>query len=148
MSNLLQAPYFNPQTCRPARPGEPAGTNLPVRPAAAPEPLARLLVPHDGRLLVVRLEELDWIESSGNYVRLHANKRGFLIREKISTLEERLDPRVFARIHRSTIVNLDRVKELRPWFAGDFLVVLKDGAELKLSRGYRAKLEEQMGSAG
>jgi two-component system LytT family response regulator len=110
--------------------------------------LERMMVKTRDRALLLPTAEIDWVEAEGNYVKLHVEKEAYLVRWKIGALEERLDPRVFARIHRSTIVNLDRVKELRPWFAGDFLVVLKDGAELKLSRGYRAKLEEQMGSAG
>ncbi|HEX5725738.1 MAG TPA: LytTR family DNA-binding domain-containing protein [Longimicrobiaceae bacterium] len=110
--------------------------------------LERLMVKTGNRVLLLPTRDIDYVEAEGNYVKLHSGRAGYLVRWKIGALEERLDPRHFARIHRSTIVNLDRVKELRPWFAGDFIVALKDGTELKLSRGYRPRLEEQLGAAG
>ena len=76
---------------------------------------------------------------------LHVGKQKYLVRGTMTSMEEQLDPRRFLRIHRSTIVNLDRVKEVRPWFAGDCIVVLKDGTELRLSRRYRDRLEGLMG---
>jgi two-component system, LytTR family, response regulator len=106
--------------------------------------LERLMVKVGGRVIFLRAGEIDWVEAEGNYVRLHAGKQGYLVRETMSALEQRLDPRQFVRVHRSTIVNLDQVRELRPWFAGDYLIVLKDATELRLSRGYRAKLEERL----
>ncbi len=124
---------------------EQRGIERLLAPAA---PLDRILVKARDRVLLVELAEVDWIEAEGNYVRLHAGSAAYLVRWKIGSLEERLDPRRFARIHRSTVVNLERVQELRPWFAGDLLVVLKDGTELKLSRGYRPKLEERLGGTG
>jgi two-component system LytT family response regulator len=105
----------------------------------------RLMVKVDGRVIFVRSQEADWVEAEGNYVRLHVGTQSYLVRETMSALEARLDPRRFARVHRSTIVNLDQVRELRPWFAGDYLIALKDGTELRLSRGYRARLEERLG---
>lgn len=113
-----------------------------------PPYLAWLMVAFGGRIVLLRVGDVDWVQAEGNYVRLHVGERSCLIRETLRNLAERLDPRQFLRIHRSTIVNLDRVKELRPWFAGDFIVALKDGTELKLSRGYRPRLEEQLGAAG
>jgi two-component system, LytTR family, response regulator len=107
--------------------------------------LERLLVKAGDRVVLLATPEIDWVEAEGNYVRLHAGRGGWLIREKISTLEERLDPDTFMRVHRSTIVNLHRVAELRPLPSGDFVVLLKDGTELKLSRGYRQKLAERVG---
>jgi two-component system LytT family response regulator len=116
---------------------------------AGAEPyLQRLMVKADERMLLLNAEEIDWVEAEGNYVRLHTARGAFPVRLKISVLEERLDPRNFARVHRSTIVNLGRVKELRPWFAGDYIVSMKDGTELKLSRGYRPQLEARLGAAG
>jgi len=106
--------------------------------------LERLMVKVGGKVLFLRANEIDWIEAEGNYVRLHVGKQAYLVRETMSALEGRLDPRCFLRVHRSTIVNLDQVQELRPWFAGDYLIVLKDGTELRLSRGYRSKLEEKL----
>jgi len=116
---------------------------------SAPAPyLERLMVKVRDRVLLLPVDDIDRVEAEGNYVRLHAGKEQYLVRWKIGALEARLDPRRFVRIHRSALVNLDRVRELRPWFAGDYLVVMKDGTELKLSRGYRAKLEERMGGGG
>jgi len=106
--------------------------------------LERLMVKVGGKVLFLRAEEIDWIEAEGNYARLHVGKQAYLVRETMSALEGRLDPRRFLRVHRSTIVNLDQVRELRPWFAGDYLVILRDGTELRLSRGYRARIEEKL----
>jgi two-component system, LytTR family, response regulator len=113
--------------------------------AGRPQHMEWVMVKARGKIEFLRTAEVDWIEAEGNYVRLHASKRGFLIREKISTLEERLDPDRFIRVHRSTIVNLDRVTELRPLPSGDCIILLRDGTELKLSRGYRQKLAERVG---
>ncbi|HEX2210685.1 MAG TPA: LytTR family DNA-binding domain-containing protein, partial [Longimicrobium sp.] len=111
--------------------------------AAAPREPAhttRLLVKNGERMFFVPVEKIDWLEAEGNYVRLHCGREAHLVRGTLSGMEEQLDPRRFTRIHRSTIVNLDRVKEVRPWFAGDYLVKLHDGAELRLSRRYRDHL--------
>ena len=110
--------------------------------------LERVMVKTRDKALLLPADEIDWVEAEGNYVRLHAGKESYLVRWKIGALEERLDPGKFARVHRGTIVNLDRVRELRPWFAGDYLILMKDGTELKLSRGYRPKLEERLGGTG
>ena len=106
---------------------------------------SRILVKHDGRMFFVKTAEIDWIEADRNYVRLHVGKTTHTIRERISHLEETLDPRVFARIHRSTIVNLNRVREMQQWFSGDYVVLLDDGTRLRLSRHYRDRVEKQVG---
>ena len=93
-----------------------------------------------GRVCFVRLDELDWVEAAGNYVRLRAGKEEYLYRETISQVESQLPPEKFARIHRSRIVNVDRVKELHPLFHGDYTVILKDGQQLTLSKTYRGRL--------
>lgn len=103
--------------------------------------LERLLVRSGDRVLLVRTADVDWIGAEGNYAELHAGGRTHLIRETMAALEARLDPGAFLRVHRSAIVNLDRVRELRPCAGGDYRVLLADGAELRLSRGYRARLE-------
>ena len=105
----------------------------------------RILVKQDGRMFFVKTTDIDWIEADRNYVRLHVGKTAHTIRERISHLEETLDPRVFARIHRSTIVNLNRVREMQQWFSGDYVVVLEDGTRLRLSRHYRDRVEKQVG---
>jgi two-component system LytT family response regulator len=99
-----------------------------------------------GRVFFLRPEEIDWVEAAGNYLKLHAGREEHLLRETMSALEGRLDADRFVRIHRSALVNLDRVKELQPWFHGDYKVILRDGTELTLSRGYRPKLQELLGN--
>jgi len=101
----------------------------------------RLVVRSGGRVLFLRVDELDWIESAGNYVRLHAGAEEYLYRETMSRMEASLDPSRFARIHRSTIVNVERVKELHPMFRGDFTVILRDGRRLTLAKAYRDRLK-------
>ena len=115
--------------------------------AAAPSGsyASRILVKQDGRMFFVKTTEIDWIEADRNYVRLHVGKTAHTIRERISHLEETLDPRLFARIHRSTIVNLNRVREMQQWFSGDYVVILEDGTRLRLSRHYRDRVEKQVG---
>jgi two-component system LytT family response regulator len=113
-----------------------------AEPGGGGEYLERLVVRSGERALLLRAEEIDWIRAEGNYAELHVGPRSYLIREKMGTLEERLSPAHFLRVHRSAIVNLDRVRELRPAIGGDYLVTLADGTELRLSRGYRARLEK------
>jgi two-component system LytT family response regulator len=104
------------------------------------QPLQRFVVRHGHRFLFVKSVEVDWISSSGEYSRLHTGKTSFLIRTPISQLEERLDPNLFARIHRSSIVNLDRIQEVRPRTHGDYDVMLRDGTLVRLSRSYRDRV--------
>jgi two-component system LytT family response regulator len=100
----------------------------------------RLMVKNAGRVLFLRVEEIDWIEAAGSYVRLHVGRDGHLLHEGIAALMNRLDPSRFARVHRSTIVNLDRVREMQPWFHGDAIAILRDGTRLQVSRTYREAL--------
>lgn len=104
--------------------------------------LDRLVIKSSGRVFFLRVDEIDWVEASANYVRLHVGRDSHLLRETMNALEARLDPSRFIRIHRSTIVNVDRVKELQPLFHGEYVVILRDGTELNSSRGYRAKLHD------
>ena len=105
----------------------------------------RLTVKDGRRFLLLKTEEVDWIEAASNYVELHARGHSYLIRMTLTELYETLDPAMFARIHRSTVVNLDRIKEITLGDAGDFVVWLHDGSSLRLSRGYRDRL---LGSEG
>jgi two-component system LytT family response regulator len=109
--------------------------------------LDRLVVKSGGRVFFLRTEEIDWIEAAGNYVRLHLAEESHLFRETMNGMEGRLDSRRFVRIHRSRIVNTERIKELQPWFNGEYVVILRNGTRLTLSRGYREKLQEQLGKA-
>ncbi|MDF2771716.1 MAG: hypothetical protein K0S86_1210 [Geminicoccaceae bacterium] len=113
-------------------------------PNGARGPIDRLLVKDDGRMYFVPVSEIDWIEAYGNYARVHTGAHTHLIRETMATLERALDVRRFARIHRSTIVNLDRVKQMDLWGSGDYMVRLADGTQLKLSRWYRDRLEARL----
>ena len=88
--------------------------------------------------------EIDWIEAEGDYMKFHVGGKSHLMRETMAKLEARLDPKRFVRIHRSTIVNLDRVRKLSPSFVGEYAVVLQDGTKLKLSRGYQDKLQSHL----
>ena len=108
--------------------------------------LDRLVIKEDGRVFFLKVEDIDWIEAEGKYVRLHTGKDAHLLREAISNLEAHLDPKRFARIHRSTIVNIDCIRELEPWFHNEYRVILRDGTRLMLSRGCRKKLSELLGA--
>ncbi len=114
-----------------------------LRPASSR--VERFVIKSGGRVFFVRAEDIDWIEAAGNYVKLHVGQEAHLFRETMNALEARLNPDVFYRIHRSHIINIERVKELRPWFNGEYVVFLKDGTRLTLSRGYREKLQERLG---
>ena len=102
----------------------------------------RIAVRESGRVLFVRATEIDWVEAADNYVSLHVGSESHLLRETMTALEGRLDPKQFLRISRSTMVNVERIKELQPMFHGDYLVILRDGTKLNLSRGYRDKLQQ------
>jgi len=112
---------------------------------AARKPLERLVIKSGGRIYFLNVEEVDWIEAADNYVELHVGRESHLLRETISRLESKLDPGRFLRVRHSTIVNLDRVKELRPLFRGEYLIILRDGTELTSSRRYRRNLDAILG---
>jgi two-component system LytT family response regulator len=113
----------------------------------APAYVDRLLVRTGNRLVPVRVAGIDWIEAADNYVRLHVGPERYALRETIRSLEARLDPRRFARVHRSTIVNLDRVREVRPLPSGDCTLILTGSTELMLSRSWREAFEARFGGA-
>jgi two-component system LytT family response regulator len=100
--------------------------------------LTRVMIKAAGRVVLLKVDEIDFIEADGNYAKLH------LLREKMNDLEGQLDPARFVRIHRSVIVNLDRIKEMHPHFNGDYIVVLEDGRQLRLSRTRREHLEAKL----
>lgn len=105
-----------------------------------PKYVKRLTIKSLGRTVFVVVDEIDWIGASGNYLELHTGKKTHLVRETMAEMEEKLDPSMFVRIHRSTIVNLERIREMQPLFKGDQILILKDGTELAVSRNYREKL--------
>jgi two-component system, LytTR family, response regulator len=107
--------------------------------------IKRLVVKTGGRIVFLKVEEIDWIEAAGNYLTLHVGTASHLIRETMNDLESRLDPAQFLRIHRSTIVNIDRIREMQPLFHGDFTVMLVNGTRLMLSRNYKSRLPRHLG---
>jgi two-component system, LytTR family, response regulator len=107
--------------------------------------LQRLVVPKGHRSVFIRTEEIDWIEAERNYIRLHVDGQGYLLRENLSRIESALDPERFCRIHRSTIVNIDRIQAVESLFRGEYLVMLHDGTKLTSGRSYRRTLHRLMG---
>ncbi len=104
--------------------------------------LRRIGARSGGRIVFLKTEDIDWIEATGNYLTFHAGKESHLIRETMNAIEGKLDPAQFVRIHRSTIVNLDRAKELHNWFRGEQVLVLNSGTELTVGRAFRHRLDE------
>lgn len=102
----------------------------------------RLAFKTGGRVVFLDLDEIDWLSAAANYVTLNLGTESYSLREGISHISERLDPNKFIRIHRSTIVNLKKIRELQPVNGGEYIVVLKSGKQLSCSRGYRAGLEK------
>jgi len=109
--------------------------------------IERLVVKTAGRVFFLDIADIDCIEAEGNYVRVHNGPKSYLLRETISGMASQLDPKKFLRIHRSAIVRLDRIKELQPWFHGEYHIILESGKQLTLSRSYRANLQEAVGNS-
>jgi two-component system LytT family response regulator len=110
--------------------------------------LRRLVVPSGHRSIFVRTEHIDWIEAERNYIRQHEGAKTYLLRENLSRIAPSLDPAMFCRIHRSTIVNIDRIQAVETLFHGEYLVVLEDGTKLTSGRSYRRSLHALMGKKG
>jgi two-component system LytT family response regulator len=115
--------------------------------ATTENPGERILIKSSGEIFFLKAEEVDWIEAEGDYMKFHVRGRAHLMRETMARLEARLDPKRFIRIHRSTIVNIDRLQKLSPSFAGEYAVVLHDGTRLKLSRGYHERISTLLKTA-
>jgi two-component system LytT family response regulator len=115
------------------------------RPAPPAVYLDRIAVKSIGRIDYVATAAIDWIETAGNYLSLHCGKENHLVRETMSQIEKDLDPRVFLRIHRSTMVRIDAVQSVEPLFNGDRTVTLRDGTKLTLSRSYRERAKAVLG---
>ncbi len=104
--------------------------------------LTRLVIRSEGKIQFLDTREIDWIQAEGNYIRVQVGPSAHLLRRTLSDLAKDLDASRFIRIHRSTIVNIERIKELRPYFHGDYIVYLRDGKRLTLSRSYRKEIEK------
>lgn len=113
-----------------------------------PKTTDRLVIKNSGRVIFVKSSDIDWIEAADNYLNVHVGAESHLLRETMGSIETRLDPAQFLRISRSTIVNIERIKELQPMFHGDYTVILRNGTRLTLSRGYRDKLQHLLGKNG
>lgn len=107
----------------------------------------RIVIKADGVIVCLKPGEIDWAESAGNYVCLHVGANTHILRETITSLEGRLGARQFLRVHRSTLVNVDRIKTLRPSLYGDYAILLRDGTKLTLSRGFRENVLKRLGTA-
>lgn len=117
-------------------------TEAPVSPSRSIE---RLVIRSQDRAWFVRVADIEWVEAADYNVRIHTAERTYTTRETLSGLAEQLDPRRFVRVHRSTIVNIDRVREIQPYFHGAYILILQDGTEIRLSRARRHAFEEALG---
>src|SRR5262245_25275333 len=133
------------QDLRPALDGADQATQK--RPDTEPlgTPVNRIVVRDRDRVLLVDVGDIDWIGADGDYVRIHAGGKSHLIRDTMAAMEQRLDPASFVRIHRSTIVNTSRIREMRPYSTREYAVILRDGTRLRLSRRYRERLRGHFG---
>ncbi|MBC7790912.1 MAG: response regulator transcription factor [Anaerolineae bacterium] len=113
--------------------------------AATPSTAPRFVVRSGGKLHFVRADDVDWIDAEGNYVRLHVGGRSHLVRDRMKAVEAKLNPAKYVRVHRSAIVNVDRIASLEPYFHGEYVLTMKDGAKLTSSRSYSARLRELLG---
>ncbi len=107
--------------------------------------LERIMVKERGSIFFIKVADIVWIEAAGDYISIHTTEKNHLIRETMAGLLAGLNPRTFVRIHRSSIVNVEQIKELKPYFHGDYIVILKNGKELKLSRRYWEGVEKVLG---
>jgi two-component system, LytTR family, response regulator len=103
--------------------------------------VTRLALKLDGRTLFVSPATIDWVEALDNHVRLHTGRETLVVRDTLTHLAERLPPGLFLRVHRSTLVNTDRIREIQPWFGGEYAIVLTDGTKLTTGRRYRAAVQ-------
>ncbi|HYP29971.1 MAG TPA: LytTR family DNA-binding domain-containing protein [Blastocatellia bacterium] len=110
-------------------------------------PIDRVVIKSSGRIYFLKVEEIDWVEGAGDNLSLHSGSQTHLIRETMGNFHAKLDSQKFLRIHRSTIVNIDRIKEIRPLFKGDYVITLTSGIRLKVSRGYRRGLQALLDEA-
>ncbi len=111
------------------------------------EPLDRVVIKSGGRIYFLKTEEIDWVEAEGDYLSLHSGNRAHLIRETMSNFHAKLDPKKVLRIHRSAIVNVERIKDIQPLFKGEYVISLTTGKRLKSSRGCRRELQALLDEA-
>jgi two-component system LytT family response regulator len=107
--------------------------------------IRRIAVASGGRIVFVAVEEIDWIGAEDNYARLHVGRNVYEVRETLQALMEKLDPGEFLRVHRSTIVNVRRIREVQPWFQGSHIIVLRSGETLRMSRYQKVAVDRLLG---
>jgi len=112
--------------------------------AAPKEQLDRLPIKHDGRVTFVPLSDIEWVDADGDFVRVHAGRETHTVRDTMAEMEAKLPAPRFVRVHRSAIVNTERIKEIQPWFKGDYVVLMKDGAKIRTGRTYREAVQRLM----
>lgn len=115
--------------------------------AADKEPIERVVIKSGGRIYFLKTEEIDWVEGAGDYLSLHSGSQTHLIRETMGNFHDKLNPQKFLRIHRSTIVNIERIKDIQPLFKGEYIITLTSGKRLNSSRGYRYQLQTLLDEA-
>jgi two-component system LytT family response regulator len=108
--------------------------------SAAPQP-GRLPIKREGSVTFVRTDDIDWLEADGDYVRIHAGKATHVVRDTIAEVTSKLPAERFVRVHRSIVVNTERIREVQPWFKGDYVLILNDGTKLRSGRTYRAVVQ-------
>jgi two-component system LytT family response regulator len=140
------AQMLSPASAAPHLPTSPPSSSPAGETGDAPRFAERIVVKRNSRVTLLDVQTVDWIEAADYVVRIHAGGAVHVLREPIADLERRLDPRRFFRIHRSTIVNLASVKELQPLFHGEYVVIMRDGSELRLSRARRDRLQQLLGA--
>lgn len=146
---LTEAVLRAADQCRRKRPDDGEGAVQEALQNALPAPPSsrRLMVKTAGRICFLKAEEIDWVEAERDYVRIHNGTRKHLLRSTISGMEQQLPAERFLRIHRSTIVNVDRIREMHPLSYGEYAVILHDGTRLTLSRSFRERVFDRLVSA-
>ena len=131
---------------RPALDAADAGQRRADMGEPSPATPNRIAIRDRDRVIFVDVADIDWVGADGDYVRIHAHGKSHLVRDTMAAMEQRLDPATFVRIHRSSIVNVARIRELRPYSGREYAVILRDGTRLRLSRRYRDRLRGHFGS--
>jgi DNA-binding LytR/AlgR family response regulator len=126
-------------------PAEQLALDLVRAPTGAEQHRERFVVQRRGREIVVPAHDVNWIQAAGHDVVLHLGPESYRVRESMQAIEQSLDPRSFVRVHRSRIVNLDRIRAIYPWAYGDFRILMQDGSVVNFSRRYRSRLDELVG---
>lgn len=119
----------------------------PAEQASGAEKTTRLAIKSGGRIYFIKTDEIDWVEATGDYVRLHVGNKAHLMHETMNGIHARLDHKTFFRIHRSSVVNIERVRDIQPLFKGEYIITLTSGVQIKSSRGYRQQLQKVLDEA-